>query len=75
LSHVYFYPSHYCLYIKVHFLTPGISPWRQRQQGCSKHWYPTTLTCITTQKTSTWIFTALKTSNLAYVLCEMYTFV
>jgi len=40
-------------------------PERWRQPGPSKQWYPTTtLYGITTQKT-TWIFTTMKTSNLA----------
>jgi len=40
------------------------SPWRWRHQGPSKHWYPTTtLHGVTTQKTSPWIFTVMKTSN------------
>jgi hypothetical protein len=38
---------------------------RWRQQGPSKCWYPTTTLCgVTTQETSTWIFTNVKTSNL-----------
>jgi len=39
---------------------------RRRHQGPPKPWYPTAaLHGVTTQKTSTWIFTAVKTSNLA----------
>jgi len=39
--------------------------WRWRQYGLLKHWYPTTtLYSITTQKNSTCIFTATKTSNI-----------
>jgi len=41
------------------------SSWRWRQHGLLKQWYPTTTQHgITTQKTSTWIFTAVKASNL-----------
>jgi hypothetical protein len=41
-------------------------PWRWRQHGPLKLWYPTTtLHGLTTQKTLTWIFTAVKTSALA----------
>jgi hypothetical protein len=44
------------------------SPWRWRQHGPLKRWYPTTtLHCVTTQETSTWIFTAVKTANLVYM--------
>jgi hypothetical protein len=43
------------------------SPWRWRQHGPLKHWYPTTtLHSNTTQKTSTWILIGMKTS---YVTC------
>jgi hypothetical protein len=39
--------------------------WRWRHHGPLKHWYPTTtLHGVTTQKTSTWIFTTVKTSSL-----------
>jgi len=45
------------------FLT---SPWKWWQQGPPKSLYPTTtLLGVTTQKTSTWIFTAERTPNLA----------
>jgi hypothetical protein len=45
-------------------LSPS-SPWRWRQHGPPKHCYPTTgLHGVTTQKTLTWIFNAMKTSNL-----------
>jgi len=40
--------------------------WRRRQHGPLKCWYlTTTLHRVTTQKTSTWTFSAVKTSNLA----------
>jgi hypothetical protein len=40
------------------------SPWRWRQHGPPKRWYPTaTLHGVRTQKTSSWIFTADKTSD------------
>jgi hypothetical protein len=42
------------------------SPWRWRQQGPPKRWYLTiTLHGVTTQKTSTWVFIAVKVSSLA----------
>jgi hypothetical protein len=42
------------------------SPWRWSQQSPPKHWYPTTsVKAVTTQKTSTWIFPAVKASDLA----------
>jgi hypothetical protein len=42
-----------------------ISSWKWRQHGSLKYWYPTTsLHSVTTQKTLTWIFTAIKTSYL-----------
>jgi len=41
------------------------SPWCSRPHGPLKWWYPAaTLHGITNQKASTWIFTAVKTSNL-----------
>jgi hypothetical protein len=44
------------------------SPWRWRQHGALKRWYPTTtLHGVTTQKTSTWFFTAMKVSNLSFL--------
>jgi len=50
------------------FPSPVTSTWRRRQNGHPKRWYPTiTLRGVTTQKTSTWIFTAVKTSNFAFV--------
>jgi len=40
--------------------------WRWRQQHPLKRWYPTAkLHGITTQKASIWMFTTMKTSNLA----------
>jgi len=43
------------------------SPWRWRQHGPPKRWYPdTTVHGITTQKTSTWIFIAVKISKLIW---------
>jgi len=48
----------YCLH--------SIAPWRWRQHGLLKCWYPTTtLYGATAQKTSIWIFTTVKDSNLA----------
>jgi len=42
-----------------------VTPWRWRQQGPPKSWYPiTTLYGVTTRKTSVRLFTAVKTSNL-----------
>jgi hypothetical protein len=53
------------------------SHWRWRQHGPLKRWYPTypttTLYGFTTQKTSAWIFTAVKTSNL-FVICTLQLF-
>jgi len=47
----------------------GLCPWRWRQQGPPKLWYPTaTLQGVTTQKTSTWIFTDVWTSDLALAI-------
>jgi len=43
-------------------------PWRCKQQRAPKCYPTTTLHGVTTQKTSTWIFTAVKTSNLAPAL-------
>jgi len=43
--------------------------WRCRQHGPLKLWYPTTtLHDITTQKTTTWIFTAMKISTLIFYM-------
>jgi len=40
------------------------SPWRWRQYGPPKRWYPaTSLHGIVTQKTTTWIFTTVKISS------------
>jgi len=47
-------------------LLPPWWPWRWRQHSPLKHWYPAkSLYGITIQKTATWIFTAMKTSNFA----------
>jgi hypothetical protein len=62
-------------YIYIPYPQPFMLPWRQRQQDCPKHWYPTaTLHIITTQKTSTWIFTAVKTSNDTSVRVQFLNF-
>jgi hypothetical protein len=45
------------------------TPWRWRQHDPPKRWCPTTLYGITTQIISTWIFTAVITSNLAPWIC------
>jgi len=43
----------------------AISPWRWRQHGPLKHWYPAiAVHDITTEKTTTCIFIAMRTSNL-----------
>jgi hypothetical protein len=48
-------------------LAASTSPWRWRQHESWKHWCPNiTIHGVTTQKTSIWISTAVKTSNLAY---------
>jgi len=48
----------------------GASLWRWRQQGPLKCWYPvTSLHGIITQKTVTWIFITVKTSNL---MCKLF---
>jgi hypothetical protein len=45
--------------------TPASSPWRWRQHGPPKRWYPTTtLHGVTIQNTSTWNITAVKASKL-----------
>jgi hypothetical protein len=72
--------SRYCIrlpkYKGKHFLTllnsssctSGSSHWRWWQPSSPKRRYPTTsLHGITTQKTATWIFVAVKASNLARV--------
>jgi hypothetical protein len=42
------------------------SPWRWRQHGPPKHYYPTMLLhSVTTQKTTTWTSASTKTSSLA----------
>jgi len=42
--------------------------WRWRQHGPLKRWYPvTTLHGLTAKKNSTWIFNAVKTSNIAWL--------
>jgi hypothetical protein len=49
-------PSYTLSYIYASFPSPFTSPWRWRQQGPLKCWYPTTILCgVTTQKTLTWI--------------------
>jgi hypothetical protein len=52
---------------EVHFTSFHFaSPWRWRQHGPPKRWYPTTtLQGVTTQKTSTWNIRAPKTLNMA----------
>jgi len=43
------------------------SPWRWRQHGPLKHWYPTvTLYSVTTQRTLTWNITTVKASKLTW---------
>jgi hypothetical protein len=50
---------------------PFTSPWRWRQQGRPKLWYPTsTLHGVTTQKTSVWII--LGDFYLSFVLLFLY---
>jgi hypothetical protein len=45
----------------------SVSTWRWRHKVSPKRWYPTTsLHEVTTQKTWTWIFTAVKTRNLVF---------
>jgi hypothetical protein len=54
-----------CSYTQVHFSTPRSLPWRMRQQGLLKRWYLTTsVHGVKTQKTSSCVFIAVKTSNL-----------
>jgi hypothetical protein len=76
LRNVDILPQHYTastqkigtwIYIQALFT----SPWRWRQHGTPKRWYPTTaLHGVKTQKVSTWIFTAVKTSNLSFVFIQ-----
>jgi hypothetical protein len=57
---------HVCIYAPF-FPSPDTSLWRQRHHQPPKYWYPTTiLYSITTQKTLTWIYTTMKTSNLLF---------
>jgi len=42
-------PQHYTV------SQPRRPPWRRKQHGPLKRWYPTTIHGVTTQKTSTWI--------------------
>jgi hypothetical protein len=52
------------LHIQRTMLHPSL-PWKWRQHGPPKPWYSdTSLQGITIQKTATWTFTAVKTSNL-----------
>jgi len=45
----------------------GLWPWRWRQHGPPKHWYPTTtLQAVTIQNTWNSVFSAVNTSNLAF---------
>jgi len=64
--------KHFCLFLSLSFpfssssllSTCSIPPWRWRQYGPPKLWNPTaSLHCVTTQKTSTWLYIAMKTSN------------
>jgi hypothetical protein len=41
---------------------PVVSPWRWRQQGPPKRWYPTTSLHGVNPEDQTWIFTAFKSS-------------
>jgi len=43
---------------------------RNLDEPASKRWYPTTLHGVTIQKTVTWIVIAVRTSNLAAVVCS-----
>jgi hypothetical protein len=53
-------------YVYAFYPVPAITPWRWRQHGHLKHWYPTTkLHGVTTQKSSTWNITAVKVSKFA----------
>jgi len=57
-----------CSMRKVYIVTPPSSWWRWRQKNPPKCLnLATTLHGVTAQKTSTWIFTAVKTSYLWYV--------
>jgi len=50
------------------------SPWRWRQNGHLKRWYPTTtLYGVTTHKTSTWNITAAEVSKLVSCLIKHHT--
>jgi len=61
-------------------LGPPSSWWRWRQQGPSKHRYPTaTERGVTTQRTSAWIFATLETPNVgcfwfcfARMMCDVF---
>jgi len=47
-----------------------LTPYRWRQHGLPKHWYPTmSLYCITTQKTTTWII-----QSYCYALVKVMVF-
>jgi len=69
------YPLFYFLPIPMpSFPVPFTSPLWWRQQGPSKSWYPTaTLHNITTQKTSNWIFSTMKISDLALISYHIST--
>jgi hypothetical protein len=55
--------------VVVGYQSLGGSSCRWGQHGPLKRWYPTTiLHGVTTQKTSTWNITAVKASNLAWVV-------
>jgi hypothetical protein len=58
---------------RKHFRARCILPWTRRRQSSPKRWYPTaTLHGVTTQKTSTQIFGAVKTSNVTDVNLSTY---
>jgi hypothetical protein len=53
----------------------ALEPWRWRQHGPLKRWCPTiTLYGVTTQKTSTWNITTVKTSKLASNIFQLFFF-
>jgi len=61
---VFWVVTSYCVVIGYQRFR-GLCSWRRRQHGPLKFWCPATaLWVVRAQRTSTWIITAVKTSNL-----------
>jgi hypothetical protein len=70
------FAASFLLFLSMSYLRDDSSPWWWRQQGPLKRWQTSTrLHGAKTQKTSIFIFTAVRTSNPSYLLLILLPFV